>query len=136
MEKHYHIKKLNSTDFKYVVISKNYFSISDYLNEVRADLKDKFYQGIVLFDCLLSKGKSDRFLTAYFNGNSFDFNTFKSLESVNLDIHNVLDQVYSKNIEWVENNMILSNAQKFLLKRRLTTNPHIIAISKKKKQIH
>lgn len=135
MLKHYQIQKVDSVDFNYAVISKDWFRLDDYINEVSSDFKRKSFKGHVLFDCLLSNGNSNRFLVAYFNGNSFDLNTFKQITQIENRLQQTIEEVYSKNISWIENNLVLSEAQKFLLKKKLLKATKTKIVKRKKLQL-
>lgn len=119
MNKIYQIQKLDSSEFTYVVIAKDYHRIDDYIVDAGNELRLKNFSGAVLFDCLFNNGLKDRFYVAYFNGRAFDLRSFKSLEKVDNNVTINLNRVYLKNINWLENNTILSNAQKFLFKKKL-----------------
>lgn len=120
MFKHYQIKELHSSDYRYTVIAKNWHRIDNYLLDVSRDLKKNRFCGSVLFDCLLSNGSSNRFLSASFNGDSFDRNSFREVEHVQDAILSELNDVYRKNPSWIENSDILSDAKKFLMKKEFT----------------
>ncbi|MES2395490.1 MAG: type II toxin-antitoxin system RnlB family antitoxin [Bacteroidota bacterium] len=133
MIKYYQIQKINSSDYNYAVISKDWHRIDDYIIEVSDELKKKTFKGSVLFDCLLSNGNSNRFLEAYFDGYSFDFNSFREINKIDNSISKSLDEIYKKNLDWIEFNNILSHSQKFLLKKKLTKSPK--KIIKRKMQL-
>ncbi|MBI3521196.1 MAG: type II toxin-antitoxin system RnlB family antitoxin [Bacteroidetes bacterium] len=119
MVKYYQIQKTNSSEYNYVVISKNWYRLDDYISQVREDFHKKEFHGNVVFDCFLNNANSNRFFSAYFDGNNFDSKSFKELKSVDSLIEETVNKVYSKHIEWIENSIILSDAQKFIFKKKL-----------------
>ena len=54
----------------------------------------------MLFDLLLLNGQSsNRFLEAFFDGNTFKFDSFKRVENIPNDILNISYNYYCKNLD-------------------------------------
>lgn len=88
-----------------------------YLNEVKNELIEIDYKGKVIFDLLLSNGMvQNRFSEIDFKNNDFDLNSvliFKPSEE-QLQSHNNFYRNYQA---VVDQNLILSKPQKFLLRK-------------------
>lgn len=85
-------------------------------------LRDAGFVGHVLIDGLLATGfTSNRFLKMYFDGQHFEYMNAEivDVEQVSKAQLNVIYNWFKDNFEFVENNAILSNVQRYLLKRGL-----------------
>ena len=115
----YTIKQINIEDYQMLVFSTNSERIDSYLDNVTKNLTSINFKGLVLFDLLLSNGtnKNQRYFQAFFNGEKFDFNSFKNV-NVPIEIENLSNLFYAHNLDLI-NKSILTKPQKFLLKRKL-----------------
>lgn len=106
-----------------VVIGASYHHPISSIFEHEQALRDAGFVGHVLIDGLLATGfASNRFLKMYFDGQHFEY--MKDAEII--DAENVskaqLNAIYNwfkDNVEFVEQNSILPNAQRYLLKKGL-----------------
>ena len=112
----YEIIRIDNGDLQEVlVLSTSYVSPLGSLPIIEQELEG--HQGEVLFDLLLSNGfASNRFLVAQFDGNKFDVNSFKAVESISPSIKEKAGEFYREHPEYLENS-ILPTAQKFLIKK-------------------
>jgi Antitoxin to bacterial toxin RNase LS or RnlA len=112
--KNYHIQEVNLNEYKYIVFSCSYVNPTEELNQIEQELHG--YCGKVLFDLLLSNGfNSNRYVEAIYNGK--EFVSFKVIENIDPQIKEISGHFYRSHLEYLDNS-VLSNAQKFLIKRR------------------
>ena len=98
MVKNYRIRKINSSEYHFIVFSLNYNNPVDSLNSIGAELTKKNYTGKIIFDLLLSNGNtSNRYIEAYFDSAKFDFRSFKVLKKVAKDIKKISLDFYLSN---------------------------------------
>ncbi|WP_171051004.1 type II toxin-antitoxin system RnlB family antitoxin [Bacillus sp. BHET2] len=98
-----------------VVFSTSFISPIEELEDIEGELNAQF-QGKVLFDLLLSNGvSSNRFLEAEFNGNTFDYTSFKPL-NVDVKLKIKVLEFYKKHVNYLENS-ILPRSYQYLLKQ-------------------
>ena len=75
--KDYTILKIEQNNIVMVVIH-TFESPFDYLQEIADDLREIGYSGTVVFDELLHSGNNDeRFISGFFDGDSFDNSKFR-----------------------------------------------------------
>ena len=104
------------TEYKLLVLSVSYISPFDEIEKLENDLREMNFKGIVLFDLILCNGiGSDRFIKAYFDGNSFDSNTFEIVSNIKDDIKLISSNFYKDNSDLIDKG-VLSKQQSFLLK--------------------
>ena len=106
-----------------VVLGASYQHPISSIFEHEQSLRDAGFVGHVLIDGLLATGfASNRFLKMYFDGQHFEY--MKDAEIVNVE-HvskaqlNAIYNWFKDNVEFVERNAILPNAQRYLLKKGL-----------------
>lgn len=89
----------------------------DYIGSLTEDIKNTGYKGEILFDLLLCNGTNNRYIKTYFDGNSFDFNCSKRIKDVDENIKRRIFEFLQNNLQLIDNNLILQNVQKFLLRK-------------------
>ena len=105
------------TEYKLLVLSVSYVSPFDEIEELEKDLKEMNFKGVVLFDLILCNGVSpNRFIKAYFDGNSFDSNTFEVVSNIKDDIKLISSSFYKDNNDLIDKG-VLSKQHSFLLKK-------------------
>lgn len=73
------IISLDDKEFKILVIMKTYESPFDYIDEIETELRKMNFSGSLIMDQLLhSKNTGERFISAFFDGNSFDNSKFRN----------------------------------------------------------
>lgn len=114
--KNYQIQKVeNIANYPFVVYSTSYVSPIEAITDIEHELQSQF-RGKILFDLLLSNGvSSNRFIEANFDGDHFDYSSFKSLILVDGEIKKKLIEFYKKNTVLLENS-VLPNAYQYLIK--------------------
>jgi hypothetical protein len=118
MSKHYKLIKSGDSEYTYISMSTDYSRPDDYFSRLELELNELNYEGQVAFDLLLSNGvKSNRYYSAYFNGERFAVSTFSHMNVVKASIAALTSQFYKRNYDLVSTNKILSKPQKFLIKR-------------------
>lgn len=114
--KPYEILESPINEYLYIVCSNSCESITENLPYLKQVLINKNIKGKLLFDNIMSTGSfSRRYGSIEFDGKQFRFNTYKILSSVNKSIINVSKNYYKSNINYVNQNKILSRSKKFLL---------------------
>ncbi len=112
--KTFEIRKLNGTDYSYLVLSTSYVNPIENLSEIEKNLEDSL-RIKVLFDLLLSNGNStNRFIEGIFDGKRFI--DFKVCENVDSDIKKESGKYYQENLELLHNS-VLSGPQRFLISK-------------------
>jgi len=107
-------KKNNVEEYPFVIFSTSYVSPIEGIMDIEEELKYLF-KGKVLFDLLLSNGmSSNRFVEALFDGERFDYSSFKSLNNVDAELKQESTIFYQNNSELLENS-ILPNAFQYLI---------------------
>ena len=110
----FELKELSALEYSYLLISKSFLSTLDELNCIEGNLKGKVY-GKVIIDLLLSNGlSSNRFMEAYYDGNKFDYSSFRIANNVSEDLKIISSEYYKNHPEEVRNS-VLPNAHKFLI---------------------
>lgn len=120
MKKQYQLTAFNGEPYKYVSFSVDYSRPEEYLSDLAKELARKKFEGYILFDLLLCNGlNSERYVKSYFNGKSFQINSFVTLSDKELDItiKQFIFKFYSSKNELLENSNLLSRAQKFLVRK-------------------
>lgn len=106
-----------------VVLGTSYHHPITSMFEHEQALRDAVFVGHVLIDGLLSTGfASNRFLKLYFDGQHFDYMKdaeIVDVENVSKDQLNTIYNWFKDNGEVVDNNAILPDAQRYLLKKGL-----------------
>ena len=99
---------------KCIILSTSYINPLSDLNLIENELKQKNYKGEVIFDLLLTNGKSEnRFLEAKYNY-GFDQSSFIILENTYPWLLKLSKNFYESNLNLIDNS-ILTTLQKFLL---------------------
>jgi len=120
MKKQYQLTAFNGEPYKYVSFSVDYSRPEEYLSDIARELARKKFKGYVLFDLLLCNGlNSERYVKSYFNGDSFQRDSFFTLSDKELDdtIKQFTFKFYSSKHELLESSTLLSRAQKFLVRK-------------------
>ena len=119
MSKTYYIEKINTGSYPCIIFSTSYVSPMDQLEIVENDLKKIGVVGNILFDLLLSHGNTpDRFYEVLFNGEKIDIDSLRRVESISDNIKQISSDFYHNHVHFLKNS-ILSNPQKFLIKKRI-----------------
>jgi hypothetical protein len=114
--KNYEIHKNKIGDYPFVIFSTSYVSPIENIMDIEQELGFHF-KGKVLFDLLLSNGvSSNRFVEADYDGEKFDYSSFKTLNQVGLEIKKESSEFYRTHTEFLTNS-ILPNAHQFLIKK-------------------
>lgn len=110
--KYYKLKKLNNSKYLALVLSNSLYSPLSYRNEIAKEIRN--IKGYVLFDLLPINGRAkNRFIEGYFDGNSFIFDSFKSVSNIPEEILRICYDYYIENRN-VLHNSSLTNIEKFL----------------------
>lgn len=105
------------TEYKLLVLSVSYVSPFDEIEELENDLREMNFKGVVLFDLILCNGVSpNRFIKAYFDGSSFDSNTFGIISNIKDNIKLISSNFYKNNSDLIDKG-VLSKQHSFLLKK-------------------
>ena len=106
-----------------VVLGTSYHHPLSSIFEHEQALRDAGFVGPVLIDGLLATGfASNRFTTKHFDGQHFDYMKdaeIVDIKNVSKDQLNTIYNWFKDNGEVVDNNAILPNAQRYLLKKGL-----------------
>ena len=118
MDSHYEIKGTTVEVYSYIVFSTSYLNPMDYKEAIEKDLKRIGVKGKILFDLLLSHGNTpDRFFEVYFDGKEINEETLRSVEEITDSIKKFTYDFHRNRPHFIENS-VLSNAQKFLLRKK------------------
>ena len=120
MKNQYQLTAFNGEPYKYVSFSVDYSRPEEYLSDVAKELARKKFEGYVLFDLLLcNRLNPQRYVKSYFNGNTFQKDSFVTLSDKELDdsVKQFTFKFYSSKKELLENSNLLSRAQKFLIRK-------------------
>ncbi|MDQ0341108.1 hypothetical protein J2S00_003952 [Caldalkalibacillus uzonensis] len=113
--KTFEIKKVEEPNNVCLILSNSYINPLEELESIESDLQNNF-TGKVIFDLLLSNGNSsNRFMEAIFDGNKFDYSSFKIITDVDVTIKKISASYYRNN-ENLMQSTIVSDAFKFLLR--------------------
>jgi hypothetical protein len=107
----YHLRLLKKK--RVIISSTSYHSPLQELLELASELKIEQYSGDVLFDLLCVNGNnSNRFISIFFNGNSFDNKSAKSIETPSNSI--IVEQkiFYEEHQSYIFNSVLSSSQQK------------------------
>lgn len=116
--KTFEIKKIEDPENICLVLSNSFINPIQELELIEENLRNDFI-GKVIFDLLLSNGNtSNRFLEAMFDGNKFDYSSFK-ITDVDAKIKEISANFYKNNENFMDS-VVVSNAFKFLLKKEKT----------------
>ena len=117
MTKYYHIKKLDTENYPYIIFSKSYISPIENIDLLERELEKMGARGKVIFDFLLSSGDSpDRYFEAEFDGKQINKNSFKQIHTIPLNIKEASFNFYY-NSNWLDKNSVLTREKKFFLKK-------------------
>lgn len=97
MENLFFLEKIRTKDYPILVYSAGYHQISDYIMLLENNLRVQKYDGIVLFDLLLSNGLNNRFYTLIFNGEKFDYKSGKQVSALPANIVKKANSYQAKN---------------------------------------
>jgi hypothetical protein len=112
----FEIRKIEKPYNIYLILSNSYNSPIEHLEQIETNLRNS-YSGRVIFDLLLSNGNSsNRFIEAKFDGEKFDYTSFRILPEVDREIKEVSASYYRNNENFLQSS-IVSNAFKFLLRK-------------------
>ena len=117
--KSFEIKQTKNKEYPIIVYSLEYATLSDYILAVEEILKEKSFNGIVLFDLLQSNGLNDRYYTIPFNGIKFEYNTIGRKISLTQEVISLTNSFYKKNNKILVNG-VLNNVQKLRLSKQYT----------------
>ena len=120
-EKKFTILKSPNTDFKYIVVLNDYFTISDNISELSSVLKKSKISGTIVIDNLLSNNSLDnRFFKLDFDGNKILLNTYKQISGIDEKIKKLTIKYYHENFDKIVKNSILSKPIKFSIKKNIS----------------
>lgn len=106
-------------DYGFLVLSKNYESITDKFTLISKELNSSGFKGKVMLDYLLSKGSlKERFFEIYFNGKNFDVTTFKLVSNIDKSLEALSINYYNSHYNELVKNSILSKPAKFLIRKK------------------
>lgn len=109
--KDYELIFINKSKYMALVLSKSFYSPISMRNEIAKELSGK--KGYILFDLLLLNGQSsNRFIEAFFNGNTFLFDSFKRVNKIPNDLLDISFRYYHKNQD-LFNVSSLTNVERF-----------------------
>lgn len=108
----------NINRYEAVVLSKNYLRLDMYIKDVKNNLKHLGLNGNIMFDLVMTNGVKNRFFEMFFNGESFDLESLKSIKDVSSDVLNISHNYYKKHIECLDKAAMTTN-QKELFKLEL-----------------
>lgn len=107
----------NNDAFSYISFSLSAVGLDHYYSDIQNSLR-KNYVGWVLFDQLLSHGiKKQRFASMYFDGESFDPNSFKIEEDITQEIKQICANFYVNSPKDVLSHGVLTRSQQFLVSK-------------------
>lgn len=113
--KEYQAKKYHDIGFMIFSTSEN--NPTDNISIIEKDLMKKKYSGNVFFDLLLTNGNNfNRYLKAYFDGNSFEMDSYTIILEPKKELKKKSLDFYQKNINILDNS-IISNPIKFMIKK-------------------
>lgn len=113
--KPYVLKKLNDDNIPYLVLSTNYLTPGEYLEELSEVLQRDSYVGQVLFDLLVTNGPKDRYYKAFFNGTNFELESFKKSDVKEFVIE-IANNFFKENYSLIENST-MNDFYKYLIKK-------------------
>ena len=114
----YIIEPIKTSNFGYLVFSTNYTRVDECIPEIEQCMFKMNFKGYVLFDLLINNGSDDRYYVAHFNGEKFDYKSFKSCYNINEDIAIASSNFYLNHLEYIDNSF-MSKAKKFIIKKEL-----------------
>jgi hypothetical protein len=119
MNKIFDIQPLNDGVYKFISFSLTSDRLDDYRRDLESELSKFKTDGWVLLDLISSNGmKTKRFASLYFDGITFDVQTYKNPRDINSKIEDKCLSFYKKHIYAIENS-VLTKPQKFLFKKKL-----------------
>ena len=119
MPNEFEVLHTKTSEFVGIVICKNFYYPTDYLDELNNELSSMKITGRLLMDLLLVNGiGSNRFVECCFNGNNIDLSSIKMIDNVPNDIKLTITQYFYENYFLIENS-ILSKATKYKFKKKL-----------------
>lgn len=102
--------------FEYVAFSTSYLSRLSEITDLEEQLAGKF-NGLVLIDNVCKMGQnSDRLLTVHFDGECFDFDTFKRQDTASRPLRLMLSAFYKEHPNYVNASVLSSIQQKMILR--------------------
>ncbi len=114
--KNFEIQKLHNSVYPYLILATSYVNPLSNLDDIESVLKPED-AGKVIFDLLLANGvSSNRYMEAEFDGDRFDFTSFRPLEEVDTHIKEQSGEFYRKNEDLLDNS-VLPRSHRFLLKK-------------------
>lgn len=102
--------------FEYVLFSTSYLSRLSEISELEEELAGK-YHGWVLVDNVCKMGQnSERLLVVHFDGECFDFDTFKVQKTASRPLRLMLSAFYKEHPAYLNASVLSSIQQKMILK--------------------
>lgn len=119
MNSKFHIEKVKlENENMFIVYTMNYIDFASYLPEISSSLIKDNFQGSVFFDLLLNNGRNKRFFRAKFNGQTFEINTFKEINSPSQKLLNTSANFYINHLQLIESSHF-SKMQRFIIKKEI-----------------
>jgi hypothetical protein len=117
MKQAYEIKRLE--DSTYIIWSVSYVSPTEYLGDIARGLSAQKFRGKVVFDLLLANGNaSNRFMGAYFDGETFVHNSFLVIQHDLDRLKRISLSFYHDHLELLEHSVLPKTTQ-FLIRKNV-----------------
>lgn len=112
----YEISRIDESTM--LILSTSFHSPLEQLDNITKELVRKKFKGKIIFDMLLSNGSiKERFFESSFHNSVLEKDLLKQSNNLTDDVLTASKKFYSKNIDLIENSMLLSNAMKFVIKK-------------------
>lgn len=111
MKKTFFVQETKNKIYPIIVQSLDKSRLDEYIFEVADTLHNLPFKGNIIIDMLTSNGFRDRFFSIYYNGNSFEYSTIKSLKEIPRTILKKSNNFYCSN-KVILKNSVLSKSQK------------------------
>lgn len=117
--RNFYLECKNINRYEAFVLSKNYLRLDMYIKDVKNNLKNLGLNGNIVFDLVMTNGVKNRFFEMFFNGESFDLESLKSIKDVSPDVLNVSYNYYRNHIECLDS-AAMTSGQKERFKLELS----------------